>query len=197
VLPALALPPTFCTVPGKHPRLVTQDQKPTCSATLGCLLLPQTFGEILIPSLVNLTLVNSAQTQTNGNLSTGVSFIDCVQWTNDLITATNQHSAPPSPHFVVNRLVGPGTGADQGCNQVAFDWVAWCMGVPHADWKPPVDYQLVPLTQLFAYPAIWPAVRQICLYFSQAEGSCICCAASLRWPLPCRLSLQMHCPAAD
>lgn len=65
----------------------------------------QTFGEVLIPSLVNITLFNAKKV--NDPLTDpvgGATYIDCVQWTHDIRTAIDRYGWRPPVEYTLSAI---------------------------------------------------------------------------------------------
>lgn len=61
----------------------------------------QTFGQVLIPSWVNLTFFNPTKSQPD---SDNASYIDCVAWTNDIRRAVDEYGWRPPVQYTVTPL---------------------------------------------------------------------------------------------
>jgi hypothetical protein len=111
----------------------------------------------LIPSIVNLTLANTSPTA----IEQGQAFIDCVGWTNALreaIDTDGERALLPRGWLTIGcRLQASSHCADMPAPQSSCTWpLSW----RDAGWRPPVHYKVAPLTDLFSFPKIWPAVRR-------------------------------------
>ena len=116
----------------------------------------QTFGMTLIPSIVNLALANTSPTA----IEQGQAFIDCVGWTNALreaIDTDGERALLPRGWLTIGcRLQASSHCADMPAPQSSCTCpLSW----RDAGWRPPVHYKVAPLTDLFSFPKIWPAVR--------------------------------------